>query len=297
MKSVLGELRITSEQAARLGVASGAQISPYLETCCLRASATVSYARAAADIAVYTGIPVSAKTQQRIVQRQPWEELNPQTSETILELSIDGGNVRLTSGAKDDPDWRQYKAVRLNSQGESRAWFQDNEALVATMRARSLAEVVVCLGDGHDGIWNLHEGIVPQPEQRIEILDWYHLKENLFKLSGQEVDREQVEALLWKGDVASVLTVLKDCPSEAAARFREYLIKHHQRLPNYDYYAAEGLCSIGSGAVESLVKQIDQRLQIVGSRWNPEHVAKVLAQRCAYLNEELDPITFILSRR
>jgi len=57
------------------------------------------------------------------------------------------------------------------------------------------------------------------------------------------------------------------------------------------------LCSVGSGAVESLVKQIDQRLQIVGGRWKAEHVPKVLGQRCAYLNEELNPTTFILSRR
>ena len=294
---MLGELKITSEQATKLGLASGVQISPYLEACCLRASATVSYARAAADIAVYTGMQVSAKTQQRLVQRQPWEELEPVNPEAILEMSIDGGNVRLTSGAKDAPDWRQYKAVRLNRKGESRAWFQDNAAFVTTMSARPKAEVVVCLGDGHDGIWNLHEQIVPQSEQRIEILDWCHLKENLFKLSSHEVDRERVEAQLWKGDVASALDQLNDCASEEAERLRNYLRKHQHRIPNYDYYAAEELCSVGSGAVESLVKQIDQRLQIVGSRWNAEHLPNVLAQRCAYLNGELNPTTFILSRR
>jgi hypothetical protein len=294
---VLGELRITSEQAARLGVAGGAQISPYLEACCLRASATVSYARAAQDIAVYTGMQVSAKTQQRLVQRQPWEELAPQTPETILELSIDGGNVKLTSGAKDEPDWRQYKAVRVNRQGESRAWFQDNAALVATMQSHSMAAVVVCLGDGHDGIWNLHEAIVPNPEHRLEILDWYHLKENLYKLSADDVDREGIESHLWQGDVASALLDLQDCTAEGTECFRNYLLKHQHRIPNYDYYVAENLCSVGSGAVESLVKQIDQRLQIVGSRWKPEHVPKVLAQRCAYLNEELEPSSYFLSRR
>ncbi|MGG6270080.1 hypothetical protein ACQ4M3_32685 [Leptolyngbya sp. AN03gr2] len=62
---------------------------------------------------------------------------------------------------------------------------------------------MVCLGDGHDGIWNLHEAVVPMPEQRIESLDWYHLKENLYKLSSAEVDREQIEADLWRGDVVA----------------------------------------------------------------------------------------------
>lgn len=290
-------MRITSEQAVRLGVAAGAQISPYLEACCVRASATASYARSEQDIAVYTGMQVSAKTQQRLVQRQPWAELEPQSPEAILELSIDGGNVKLTSGAKGVPEWRQYKAVRINGKGECRAWFQDNPALVATVSARPMEEVVVCLGDGHDGIWNLHEAIVPDEGQRFEILDWYHLKENLYKVSQTEVDREQVETHLWQGDVPDALQALADCPSDEAQCFRNYLLKHQHHIPNYDYYAAEGLCSVGSGAVESLVKQIDQRLQIVGSRWKPEHVPNVLAQRCAYLNGELNPTTFILSRR
>jgi hypothetical protein len=293
----LGQLKVTSEQAARLEVAAGAQISPYLEACCLRASATVSYARAEKDIAGYTGVQVSAKTQQRLVQRQPWEKLEAEKPETIFELSIDGGNVKLNTGAKDEPDWRQYKAVRINTQGESRAWFQDNEALVETLGTRAMAEVVVCLGDGHNGIWNLHEAIVPKLHQRFEILDWCHLKENLYHLSSQEVDREGVESDLWKGNVQAALSKLAVCDSEAAEQFQNYLLKHQHRIPNYDYYSAEDLCSVGSGAVESLVKEIDQRLQIVGSRWKPTHVPKVLAQRCAYLNEELESTASFLSRR
>jgi hypothetical protein len=64
----------------------------------------------------------------------------------------------------------------------------------------------------------------------------------------------------------------------------QYLQKHRHRIVNYDYYQSEGICSIGSGAVESTVKQIDRRLQISGARWKPEHVPHVLAHRCAYLN-------------
>ncbi len=42
--------------------------------------------------------------------------------------------------------------------------------------------------------------------------------------------------------------------------------------------------SIGSGAVESAVKQIDRRVKISGAQWSAQNVPKVLAQRCAYLN-------------
>lgn len=46
-----------------------------------------------------------------------------------------------------------------------------------------------------------------------------------------------------------------------------YLEKHRHRMINYDYYQAEGICSMGSGAVESAIKQIDRRVQISGARW------------------------------
>jgi len=51
-----------------------------------------------------------------------------------------------------------------------------------------------------------------------------------------------------------------------AKNFCLYLEKHRHRMINYDYYQAEGICSMGSGAVESAIKQIDRRVQISGAR-------------------------------
>ncbi len=48
---------------------------------------------------------------------------------------------------------------------------------------------------------------------------------------------------------------------------------------NYEYFQAEGLYSIGSGAVESAIKQIGRRVQLSGAQWNRENVPQVLAQR------------------
>ncbi len=42
--------------------------------------------------------------------------------------------------------------------------------------------------------------------------------------------------------------------------------------------------SIGSGSVESVVKQVDRRTKISGAQWKRENVPQVLAHRCAYLN-------------
>ena len=68
-------------------------MSPYLEKCCLLVSANVSYERSAQDIAVLTGMAVSQGTQQRLVQRQPFELA--MAEEGVEEISIDGGKVRI----------------------------------------------------------------------------------------------------------------------------------------------------------------------------------------------------------
>ncbi|MEG4232888.1 ISKra4 family transposase, partial [Microcoleus sp. Pol11C3] len=47
------------------------------------------------------------------------------------------------------------------------------------------------------------------------------------------------------------------------------------------------ICSIGSGAVESTVKQIDRRLKISGAQWLKKNVNQMLKLRCAYLNDLL----------
>lgn len=82
------------------------QLSPYLESCCVRASATVSYENAALDVEYYTGIHVPAKTQQRLVHRQ--EFMLPSVTAEVEELSVDGGKVRLRT-----PEGQECIAARL----------------------------------------------------------------------------------------------------------------------------------------------------------------------------------------
>ena len=73
LESILGPLSLSSEQAKQLGVRPRQQISPYLELCCLRQSAIVSYAQAATEVEVQTGRRVSATTQQRLEARHVFE--------------------------------------------------------------------------------------------------------------------------------------------------------------------------------------------------------------------------------
>lgn len=150
-----------------------------------------------------------------------------------------------------------------------------------------LAEVIDCLADGHDGVWGVYTQIA-HPEQRHEILDWFHLMENLHKVPASSPLLQDARELLWYGEVDDTIKLLKENHSDESRRFRGYLERHRDRIPNYDYLQAEGI-PIGSGDVESLVKQINARTKITGAAWDASNVPQVLAQRCAYLNGKLSP--------
>lgn len=260
-------------------MAAHRQLSPHLENCCLRVSANVSYAQASQDVAYLTGIRVPAKTQQRLVHQQHFAQ--PQADEALSELSVDGGKVRIRTPTGELCQWKDYKAIA--SAAGTLAAYQHNSVLIDWANQQSLASPVTCLGDGHDGIWNIVAQI-KTPQKRREILDWYHLVENLHKVGGSLKRLHQAEALLWQGKVDETLALFCPLRKKQAQLFCLYLHKHRCRIVNYDYYQREQVCSIGSGAVESAIKQIGRRVKISGAQWNEDNVPQVLAHRCAYLN-------------
>jgi hypothetical protein len=93
--------------------------------------------------------------------------------------------------------WRDYKAVCIDSQAKV-AWFQENETLIEWVNYQPLSQLLTCVGDGHSGIWNLIQQFNPQGETR-EILDWFHLVENLYKVGGSNRRIHQGKKLLWQG--------------------------------------------------------------------------------------------------
>ena len=272
-------MSITEKQAKHLGVKKRTQWSPYLEKCCLLVSANESYQRAEEDIEVLTGIKVPHSTQQRMVHRQEFELLQIEAeTETI---SIDGGKVRLRTTKGKACEWRDYKAINLEQNGVE-AFLHENERLVNWVNQQPLAHPLVCLGDGHCGIWNIFAQI-GEKDQRLEILDWYHLIENLGKVGGSGQRLNQVESLLWVGDVDGAIAQFSDWQHENTDKFIKYLNQHRSRIVNYAYFQAEGI-AIGSGAIESKIKQIGRRIKISGAQWNIKNVPQVLQQRCIYLN-------------
>ena len=256
--------------------------SPLLEKCCFLLSASESYQNASVDLATLTGIKVSHSSQHRLVQRQEFSVHEAKLA--IAQVSIDGGKVRLRTERGLPCEWRDYKAVRLQDLYYG-AFFQDNLSLSDWVNSQPLTNPVICLGDGHDGVWNLFKEIATT-SQRQEILDWYHLKENLYKVGGSRKRIKQAEALLWRGRVEDAIAIFDNCHRRQVINFRAYLKKHRLRLVDYETCQKLQPGSIGSGAVESAVKQIGRRLKISGAQWKSESVSQMLQLRCAYLNGE-----------
>jgi hypothetical protein len=142
----------------------------------------------------------------------------------------------------------------------------------------------VCLGDGHDGVWNLVKEFGTEKFKPLEILDWYHLKENLYQIGGFLRRLQAVESLLWQDQIEPIQALFNNCRGKQVKKFFDISEKHATGIINYTYYQAEQLCSIGSGSVESAIQQIGARIKISGPQWNVESVYQILSLPCAYLN-------------
>lgn len=257
-------------------------MSPNLEKCCLLLVGNESFANAEKDLKMLTGIYVPHSTQHRLLERYEFPE--PEATEQVKALSIDGGNVRLRTALGKESVWRNYKAIQIHGQLGA-AFFQNNADLVAWVNSQLKSEAITCLGDGHDGVWNLFNQIGTR-EQRREVLDWYHLIENLHKVGGSLKRLRRVQDKLWQGSTVSALAEFVGVTSKESEKFQKYLRKHQSRIPDYQNYQAQGI-DIGSGAVESLIKQIGTRIKIVGAQWNEKNVPQILRLRCAYLNNDI----------
>ncbi len=241
-----------------------------------------SFVNAERDLKILTGITVPHSTQHRLVNSYHLPE--PKIVKRANSLSVDGGTVRLRTPLGKQSEWKNYKAVKIHDQ-IGMAFFQDNESLLQWVNQQPLSRTINCLGDGQDGVWNIVEQIRSK-HQRREILDWYHLMENLHKVGGSNQRLRQAKNFLWQGLVNDAIALFDDLKKKQAKNFQNYLRKHRSRIPDYQLYQELGIC-IGSGSVESWIKQIGSRIKIIGAQWNPKNVSQMLRLRCAYLNQNI----------
>lgn len=234
------------------------------------------------DIEILTGVKVPHSTQHRLINQYQLPE--PKITRSADSLSVDGGSVRLRTPKGYASEWKNYKALKIHERA-GMAFFQDNEALVQWVNKQSLSRTLTCLGDGHDGVWKIIKQI-GNSDSRREVLDWYHLMENLHKVGGSNRRLKQVRNLLWHGFVDDAIAQFNELDKKQAKNFQDYLRKHCSRIPDYQLYQQLGIC-IGSGSVESWIKQLGSRIKIIGAQWNQHNVSQMLKLRCAYLNRDI----------
>lgn len=95
-----------------------------------------------------------------------------------------------------------------------------------------------------------------------------------------------MRALLWRGKTQKAIEYLRQEQCWGATGFINYLKHHQTRIIDYQGWQEDGH-SIGSGRVESLVKQMGFRVKLPEAQWRRENVPKVLRYHCAYLNGAL----------
>ncbi len=67
-------------------------------------------------------------------------------------------------------------------------------------------------------------------------------RENLYKVGGSFQRLREAESFLWQGQVDSAKALFEGCKLDQARKFCNYLEHHRQRIVNYAYLQAEGIC-------------------------------------------------------
>lgn len=131
--------------------------------------------------------------------------------------------------------------------------------------------------DGAEWIWNLAMDLFPDS---LQIVDWFHACQHLAQAASALFPDDPDRAKRWyahrlddlfQGRAASLALEL-DCAdlSDHAHYFRV-----HQRRMQYQEFREEGY-PIGSGTVESAVKQFKARLSGAGMRWSRSAARQML---------------------
>jgi hypothetical protein len=149
------------------------------------------------------------------------------------------------------------------------------------------------VADGAAWIWNVAEDVCPDGRQ---IVDWFHAVQHLAQaataLYPDESDSKRrtqwlkiYQDHLYMGRIDAIIAVLHQRQRPDLAGYFE----RHQRRMQYLEFREEGF-PIGSGTVESGVKQFKQRLTGTGMRWNADNADRMLVIRAAVLGDDFDAL-------
>jgi hypothetical protein len=145
--------------------------------------------------------------------------------------------------------------------------------------------------DGAEWIWNLTADYFPDS---VQIVDWYHACEHLSDAASALYPDDQQAAQSWykrkrdtlfKGNIHHIARPL----DKAGLEDHSLYFHTHKRRMQYQEFREEGH-PIGSGTVESGIKQIKGRLSGPGMRWSRPGAERMLVIRSAVLGDTFDAL-------
>jgi hypothetical protein len=226
----------------------------------------------------------------------------PRKKKGVLYIETDGAALNTRHKDNDGSTWRENKLGMVFSSDNIYTWtdkkgnrqrqlgkreyisyigrvteFRKHLVACAMRNGYGLYENTVVLGDGATWIRNMVNECFPDAQQ---ILDFYHLAENIHEYSKHYFKMDEPRAKEWAKKTCAKLKksqyagVLKELESHDKNHMSKCPINLYGYIENnisnidYETYEKKGFF-IGSGAIESGNKIVmQQRLKQAGMRWN-----------------------------
>jgi hypothetical protein len=143
--------------------------------------------------------------------------------------------------------------------------------------------------DGAEWIWNLVADIFPAS---LQIIDWYHALERLANAAKALFPDDEHQFKRWfnarcddlfQGKIWKITNPLDE---HSLLEHSRYFHVHQRRMQYQEFQ--EQLYPIGSGTVESGIKQFKARLTGAGMRWTRQAAQQMLIIRAAVLGKTFD---------
>jgi hypothetical protein len=163
------------------------------------------------------------------------------------------------------------------------------------------AEQILLVADGADWIWNRFPALLKKLavpiEKVVELIDFYHASEHLYAFA-EGVFSSKKAAKAWakracsqlkRGQITTLIDQMQKRAQQPKSRKKresaqKKLAYFTQQLQRFEYQRVQNLqLPIGSGAIESLIRQVvNLRIKGTGKFWLKHHAELILMGRCQW---------------